>query len=115
MTKFKVGLTLLGKFWWVTMSEDGKSITDITTYQGQSYYYVFTRYHNLFLSKALEVIAEAEKPLPPIFKRVANMKINVGQVDSLLARLGVTKCIMVKCILLLVIGGVHLTSGIIVA
>lgn len=66
MIKTKVGLTLLGKFWWVTMSEDGKSITDITTHQGQSFFVVFTKYHNLFLSKALEVTAEAEKPLPSI-------------------------------------------------
>ncbi len=37
------------------------------------------------------------------------LKINVGRVDSgtpLFARLGVTKCIKVKCILLLVTGGV---------
>lgn len=66
MIKTKVGLTLLGKFWWVTMSDDGKSITDITSYHGLSYFEVFRKYHHLFLSKALGVIAEAEKPLPPI-------------------------------------------------
>lgn len=67
MIKTKVGLTLLGKFWWVTMSEDGKSITDITTNQGQSFFAVFSKYHHLFLSKAKSVIAECEtaNPLTP--------------------------------------------------
>ena len=41
MKKHKVGFSLLGKLWIVTMGEDGKSITDIQTKFGVSYFTKF--------------------------------------------------------------------------
>ena len=60
MKKHKVGFSLLGKVWIVTMGEDGKSITDIQTKFGVSYFTKFETVHHIFLEKALSVIAECE-------------------------------------------------------
>lgn len=66
MKKHTVGFKLAGKWWWVEMSQDGKSMVDIKTKQGVSYFEQLKPVHHIILAKALEVIGEAEKPMPPL-------------------------------------------------
>ena len=51
---------------WVEMSQDGKSMVDIKSKDGVSYFEQLRPAHRIILAKALEVIGEAEKPMPSL-------------------------------------------------
>ena len=64
--KHTVGFELAGKWLWVEMSQDGKSMVDIKSKDGVSYFEQLRPAHRIILAKALEVIGEAEKPMPSL-------------------------------------------------
>lgn len=66
MQKHTVGFELAGKWLWVEMSKDGKSMVDIKNKNGISYFEALKPAHHIILAKALEVVGEAEKPMPPL-------------------------------------------------
>ena len=66
MKKHTVGFELAGKWLWVEMSQDGKSMVDIKNKKGVSYFEQLKPAHHIILAKALQVIGEAEKPMEPL-------------------------------------------------
>ena len=53
MQKHTVGFELAGKWLWVEMSKDGKSMVDIKSKDGASYFNALKSAHHIILAKAL--------------------------------------------------------------